>query len=136
MPVKVGLASGAFAFRAVVSAFSANAANCAVEIGLPVSLVLSTLPRPTIDLVMPPTVPVKVGLASGAFASRAANCAVDTGLERSAVLSTLPRPTIDLLMPPTVPVKVGLARLALRVSSFSIAERIVSDAVIAPETDG
>ena len=127
VPVKVGLASGAFASRA---------ANCAVDTGLPASLVLSTLPRPTIDLLMPPTVPVKVGLASGAFASRAANCAVDTGLPASLVLSTLPRPTIDLLRPPTVPVKVGLARLALRVSIFSIAERIVSDAVIAPETDG
>ncbi len=38
-----------------------------VRIGVFASVVLSTLPSPTIDLVMPLTVPVKVGLASGAF---------------------------------------------------------------------
>ena len=56
---------------------------------------LSTLPRPTIDLVMPLTVPVKVGLASGALLSRAPRDALDIGLLASDVLSTLPRPTIN-----------------------------------------
>ena len=45
---------------------------CVAElIGLFTSLVLSTLPSPTIDLEMPATVPVNVGLSIGAFASRA-----------------------------------------------------------------
>ena len=35
--------------------------------GLSASAVLSTFPKPTIDLVIPPTVPVKVGLSIGAF---------------------------------------------------------------------
>jgi hypothetical protein len=34
-------------------------------------LVLSTLPKPTIDLDIPATVPVNVGFANGAFASSA-----------------------------------------------------------------
>ena len=70
--------------------------------------------RPTIDLVMPPTVPVNVGLAKGALRSSASCCAEETGLLASLVLFTLVRPTIDLVMPPTVPVNVGLARGALR----------------------
>ena len=41
------------------------------EIGLLASEVLSTLPRPTIVLSIPDTVPVNVGEASGAFKSRA-----------------------------------------------------------------
>ena len=67
------------------------------------------MPRPTIDLVMPLTVPVKVGLANGALLSRAPCVALEMGLLASDVLSTLPRPTIDLVMPCTVPVKIGLA---------------------------
>jgi len=43
----------------------------AVETGLLASLVLSTFPRPTIDFVIPLTVPVKVGEAMLAFKSRA-----------------------------------------------------------------
>ena len=71
---------------------------------------LSTFPSPTIDLVMPPTVPVKVGLASGAFfKSRACCVAVDICLFASAVISTFPSPTMALVIPFTVPVKVGLA---------------------------
>jgi hypothetical protein len=39
----------------------------AVEIGLAASVVLSTDPKPTIDLEIPETVPVNVGDAIGAF---------------------------------------------------------------------
>jgi hypothetical protein len=56
--VKVGLAKFAFKFKAVC---------VAVETGLLASLVLSTLPNPTIAFVMPPTVPEKVGFAIGAY---------------------------------------------------------------------
>ena len=73
------------------------------------SYVLSTLQSPTIDLVLPATVPVKVGLAKGAFASKAFCIAVEIGLSLSAVLSTLSRPTMDFVIPVTAPVKVGLA---------------------------
>jgi hypothetical protein len=100
VPVKVGLAKSDFKLRAVW---------VAVETGLLRSLVLSTLPNPTIVLVMPDTVPVNVGLAKLAFKLRAVWVAVETGLLRSLVLSTLPNPTIVLVMPDTVPVKVGEA---------------------------
>ena len=43
----------------------------AVLTGLLASAVLSTLARPTIDLVIPPTVPVNVGLLIGAFKFKA-----------------------------------------------------------------
>ena len=58
VPVKVGLAKFAFKFKAVC---------VAVEIGLLASLVLSTLAKPTIVLVIPLTVPVKIGFAIGAY---------------------------------------------------------------------
>ena len=70
---------------------------------------LSTLPSPTIAFVIPPTVPVKVGLSIGAFRFRADCVAVDIGLFKSVALSTLPSPTIALVIPPTLPVKVGLS---------------------------
>jgi hypothetical protein len=54
IPVNVGLANGANKFNAVC---------VAVDIGLLTSDVLSTFPSPTIDLVIPATVPVNVGLA-------------------------------------------------------------------------
>ena len=57
-PVKVGLLILAFEFHAVC---------VRVEMGLPASVVLSTFPRPTAALETPDTVPVKLGLASGAF---------------------------------------------------------------------
>ena len=85
VPVKAGLARGAFRSRAVW---------VADETGLLASAVLSALPRPTMPLVTPVTVPVKVGLARGAFRSRADWVAVETGLAVSAVLSTLPRPRL------------------------------------------
>ena len=68
-------------------------------------------------LLTPLTVPVKVGLASGALRSRAVCVAVEIGLAESAVLLTLPRPTMLAVMPLTVPVKVGEARPALVVSA-------------------
>ena len=62
LPVNVGAARLAFRLSAVC---------CAVDTGLPASLVLSTEPRPTIDFVIPLTVPVNVGDVVGAFASSA-----------------------------------------------------------------
>ena len=55
--------SAAFAFRS-------SAAWVAVDIGLAASVVLSTDPNPTMDLVIPETVPVKVGDAVGAFKAK------------------------------------------------------------------
>ena len=101
--------------------FKSSADWVAVEIGLFASEVLSTLPKPTILCVMPPTVPVNVGEAKFAFRfndastlpmlafkSRAFCVAVEIGLFASDVLSALANPTILFVMPPTVPVKVGL----------------------------
>ena len=51
---------------------SPRAVDVSVLTGLLASLVLSTFPSPTMDLVMPATVPVNVGLASGALAASAA----------------------------------------------------------------
>ena len=53
----------------LVAALPSSAVCVAVLIGFEASLVLLTLPRPTIAAVMPLTVPVNVGLASGAFAA-------------------------------------------------------------------
>ena len=61
VPVNVGLARGA-----VRLAIRFSAACVAVEMGLLVSEVLFTFPRPTIAAVIPLTVPVKVGLLIGA----------------------------------------------------------------------
>ena len=58
LPVNVGEAILAFKF---------NADWVAVETGLFASVVLSTLPRPTIDFVIPLTVPVKAGEANVAY---------------------------------------------------------------------
>jgi hypothetical protein len=66
VPVKVGDANGA---RFVASRFSA--ACVAVEMGLLVSEVLFTFPKPTIAAVIPLTVPVKVGLLMGASVAKA-----------------------------------------------------------------
>jgi len=60
LPVKVGDSKGAFRFNAVCAA---------VLTGLSASAVLSALPKPTIDLVIPPTVPVKFGEAKGALSA-------------------------------------------------------------------
>ena len=60
-------------------AFASNAVCVAVDIGLPKSDVLSTLPNPTMDLVIPPTVPVKVGPARFAFRFNAVCVAVEDG---------------------------------------------------------
>ena len=101
------------------ASFKSNAVWVAVEIGLFKSLVLSTLPRPIIALVIPFTVPVKVGELISAFSSKifcfkssAFWTAVEIGLFKSLVLSTFPRPTIAFVIPLTVPVKVGEAVFA------------------------
>jgi hypothetical protein len=77
-----------------IGAFKSNA-DCVAVIGFLKSLVLSTFPSPTIDFVIPDTVPVNVGLANGAFKSNAACCAAETGLFTSDVLSTLDNPTVE-----------------------------------------
>ena len=61
------------AFEYVVDwlAFASTTVCVRLEIGLLASVVLSTLPSPTIDLAMPLTVPAKVGPAKGAFAPKA-----------------------------------------------------------------
>ena len=61
VPVNVGLARLAFKFKAVC---------CAVETGFAASVVLSTFPKPTMVLVIPPTVPVNVGEFMLALSSR------------------------------------------------------------------
>ena len=125
VPVNVGLSIGAFNARPIVTseefALKSKTVCVAVDTGLLISLVLSTLFKPTIDFVIPPTVPVNVGLlifafnakldvtsVVFAFKSNAVCVAVDIGLFISLVLSALPKPTIDFVIPPTVPVKVGL----------------------------
>jgi hypothetical protein len=50
-----------------VFAFKSSAACVADDTGLSISAVLSTLPRPTMALVIPDTVPVKVGDSIFAF---------------------------------------------------------------------
>ena len=86
------------------SDFKFNAVCVAVEIGLFKSLVLLTFANPTMDCVMPDTLPVKVGLLSGALASNAVCVAVEIGLFKSLVLLTFGKPTIACDMPVTVPV--------------------------------
>ena len=82
----------------------------ASETGLFLSEVLSTFSRPTIDLVMPCTVPVKIGFNLSAFlptvvsnapatVSNIARVESDSGLSLSEVLLTLSSPTIVLVMP-------------------------------------
>jgi hypothetical protein len=78
-PVNVGLARFAFRFNAVC---------VADDTGFNKSLVLSTLPKPTIDFVIPVTVPVNAGLARLAFRFNAVCVAVDIGFDKSFVLST------------------------------------------------
>ena len=60
VPVKAGLASGAFVASKLVTAD---------VVGLLASEVLSTFPRLTIALLRPPTVPENVGFSNGAFAA-------------------------------------------------------------------
>ncbi len=74
------------------------------------SAVLSTFGRPTMAFVIPVTVPVDAGLASGALKLRAVYVKVEIGFAASAVLSTEPRPTMAFVTPPTVPANIGFAR--------------------------
>ena len=159
MPVNVGLLIGAFNAKPVVTsavfAFESNAVCVAVLIGLFTSLVLSALPKPTIVLSIPATVPVNVGLlifafnakpvvmsAVFAFKSNAVCVAVLIGLFASLVLSTLPKPTIVLVIPLTVPVKVGEAifafnaRLAVtsEVFAFDVKPGTVGKAAVPPKS--
>lgn len=59
-----------------VSCFRFKAVCCAVDTGFAVSAVLSTLPRPTIDFVIHPTVPVNVGEFIGAFNARSVSSTI------------------------------------------------------------
>ena len=74
--------------RFVTVVFRVVRASCvSVEMGVLASLVLSTLPRPTVLLLMPETVPVKVGLFNGALPS-------STDLRISSYTSSLAPPGI------------------------------------------
>ena len=110
VPLKVGLYL--LSCPSIIPSSILRAYCVACEIGLLTSAVLSTLQRPTMDLVMPCTVPLRFGLANGAFELSATCVAFEIGLFESDDLSTLPSPTIDLVIPLTVPLKVGLAALA------------------------
>ena len=70
VPVSVGLSTLAFKADCVcIVVFNPSRACCvAVDMGFDASDVLSTLSNPTMALVMPETVPVKVGLLVGALA--------------------------------------------------------------------
>jgi len=93
------------------AALRSSAVCVAVDTGFAESAVLSTEPSPTIDFVIPETVPVKVGETIGAYvdaavaeaslASSAVCVAVDTGLFASEVLSTSESPTDDFVNPET-----------------------------------
>ena len=68
VPVNVGL-ENIVAFDSFVT-FPRPTFVAVVPERMSATLVLSTLPRPTIDLLIPATVPVNVGLAKGAFEAR------------------------------------------------------------------
>ena len=115
--VACGANKASAAWALLISSF--NAAWVAVDMGLSISEVLSTSDNPTISLVIPPTVPVNVGLAKGAnkasaawalcaSANNAAATALDTGLSISVVLSTLSNPTDSFDIPVITPVNSGL----------------------------
>ena len=69
VPVSVGVSAMAFASEAVCSTIHKSDSSCCVaaDSGFDASDVLSTLPSPTMALVIPDTVPVKVGLLVGAL---------------------------------------------------------------------
>ena len=90
----------------------------AVLIGFNKSVVLLTLPSPTIADVIPVTVPVNAGDANGAFRSNAVCVAVLIGFNNSVVLLAFPSPTIADVIPDTVPVDVGDAMFALVVPAM------------------
>ena len=71
------------------ASFASNAVCVAVETGLLASEVLSTFPSPTIDFVIPCTVPVKVGFAEGALVPTkvARVAAVDSSAVRASASS-------------------------------------------------
>jgi hypothetical protein len=112
VPVKVGLAMGAFRSKA----------DCVAPLtGLLASDVLSQLPSPTWAFVTPATVPVKVGLAMGALRFSALCCAVLTGfagVRWCCPLTQARRGPSSLQL--TVPVKVGLAMGAFDASTPSM----------------
>ena len=54
----------------LISAFKFNAVCCRLDIGLSISALSSTEDNPIIAFVIPPTVPVKVGLSIGALESK------------------------------------------------------------------
>jgi hypothetical protein len=76
-------------------------------------------------LVIPATVPVKVGEAKGAFKSKADWAEVETGLLASVVLSTFAKPTIVFEIPATIPVNVGLSIGAFKAKPGTVGELAV-----------
>ena len=108
----------------------------AVEIGFKASVVLSTLPKPTIAFVIPETVPVKVGEAIGAFKliradseavsalasfkSKADWVAVEIGFKASVVLSTFESPTFALSIPDAILTFVTFASAIIPVTTLLV----------------
>ena len=80
----------------------------AVLTGLLASVVLSTLARPTIDLVIPPTVPVNVGLLIGAFKSKAVCNPLVLAIDKAPSAIAVALPTLV-----TTPVKFALVAFAV-----------------------
>ena len=74
VPVNVGESKGAFKAKELVTSVAIALALKAVAVaelmGLSASEVLSTLDKPTIVLVIPPTVPVNIGDSMGAFKAK------------------------------------------------------------------
>ncbi|MNK74692.1 hypothetical protein D3C87_942120 [compost metagenome] len=109
VPVVVGFA---------IFTLELRAACCRVLTGLAVSLVLSTLPIPTIVFVMPLTAPVNVAPESEALPAKALAVAVLTGLLASLVLSTLSRPTSALLPDVATAANCGLPVMLPQVGTY------------------
>ena len=114
----------------VAFSFASKAVWVEVEMGLAKSLVLSTLPKPTSDLLIPETsskvaVPVNEGETIGAFAFKAVSVALLTGLFASLVLSTLAKLTMALVIPVTVPVNAGSCFGALSANPGTVGNRYV-----------
>ena len=118
LPVNLSTFVSKLVVTSLAFAFKSNAVWVAVLIGFNKSVVLFTFPNPTIELVIPLTVPVNVGLASGALKFNADWVAVLMGLFASLVLFTFPNPTIELVIPLTVPVNAGLARFAFNANAL------------------
>ena len=95
----------------------------AVLTGLFASVVLSTLPKPTIVEVIPDTVPVNVGDASGAFESKAVCKPSVLAIDKAASAIAVALPTLV-----TGPVKFAL--VAFAVETAEVTNAVVATCVV------